>query len=110
MTGVQTCALPIYNFHILLYGLNFLGFQEINRLVSDSSVRDGHYYKRPRMFIDDILKCENIAISTSCSGGVFANLKEDSKESGDVVKDKLLKWGIKNKDKFFVSKDILNLL
>ena len=91
-----------YNFHILLYGLNFLGFQEINRLVSDSSVRDGHYYKRPRMFIDDILKCENIAISTSCSGGVFANLKEDSKESGDVVKDKLLKWGIKNKDKFFV--------
>jgi len=91
-----------YNFHILLYGLNFLGFEEINELISASYQRDGHFYKRPRMFIDEILKCENIIISTACSGGIFAESKEEDKENSDIVKSKILEWGLENKDKLFL--------
>ena len=72
-----------------MYGLNYKGFEEINELISTSYQRDGHFYKRPRMFIDEILKCENVIISTACSGGIFAESKYEDKENSDIVKSYL---------------------
>ena len=91
-----------FNRHILLYALNYEGLEEMNELVSLSYQRDGHFYKRPRVYIDEILSCKNIIISTSCSAGIFTQPKEEDKENSELVKNKVLDWGLKNKDKLFL--------
>lgn len=84
------------SFHLCIYGLNNEGRKEINQLISNAYKRDGSFYRRPRMMIDDVLRCENIAIATACLASALARDIE-----GEVAQ-KLLAWGLENKDKFFL--------
>ena len=84
------------SYHILVYALNYNGKNEINSLITKSYRRDdGHFYKRPRFTIDELLSCNNIIISTACLAGVLSVGSEN-------IYNKLLQWGIKNKDRFFL--------
>jgi DNA polymerase-3 subunit alpha len=84
------------SFHLCIYGLNNEGRREINQLISNAYKRDRSFYRRPRMMIDDVLECENIAIATACLASALARDIE-----GEVAQ-KLLAWGLENKDKFFL--------
>lgn len=83
------------SFHICIYGLNNNGRLEINQLISNAYKRDRSFYRRPRMMVDDVLKCKDIAISTACMAGVFKDLESD-------VAKKVIEWGRLNKDRLFV--------
>lgn len=84
------------NYHILVYALNYNGVKEVNQLITYGYKRDGHFYKRPRFTIGELLSCKNIIISTACLAGVFNRGKDLS------IAQKLLNWGINNKDRFFL--------
>lgn len=56
--------------HILVYALNYEGFREINELISTSYQRDGHFHGRPRFYINELMSCNNVAISTACMAGI----------------------------------------
>lgn len=84
------------NYHILVYGLNDAGRKEVNKLIS-LAYKEDHFYKRPTFFIDELLQCKNVAISTACLGGLFKKQNQDS----EIFK-KLFDWGINNKEKFFI--------
>lgn len=81
--------------HILVYAMNYEGKNEINRLITKSYLRDGHFYKRPRFTIDELLDCKNVIISTACLAGVMNKGSEE-------IYNKLLTWGIANSNKFFL--------
>lgn len=84
------------SYHILVYAINYQGKNEINSLITKSYRRDdGHFYKRPRFTIDELLTCNNVIISTACLAGVLNN-------GTDIIYNKLLQWGVNNKDKFFL--------
>ena len=85
------------NYHILVYALNKEGAREVNQLISNAYKREGQFYKRPRMMIDEIIQCKNIAIATACLAGVFSR---ETKES--PIYQKLLQWGFEHKNKFFM--------
>lgn len=85
------------NYHILVYALNKEGAREVNQLISNAYKREGQFYKRPRMMIDEIIQCENIAIATACLAGVFSR---ETKEA--PIYQKLLQWGFEHKNKFFM--------
>ncbi|MGL5717168.1 MAG: PHP domain-containing protein [Paraclostridium sp.] len=84
------------SFHILVYAINYDGKNEINRLITKSYLRDGHFYRRPRFTIDELLDCKNIIISTACLAGAL-NAKEDKS-----VANKILEWGDKNQGRLFL--------
>jgi DNA polymerase-3 subunit alpha len=83
------------NFHVCVYALNDEGRKEVNSLISKAYRRDGHFYKRPRFYIDELLSCKNIAITTACAQGLLSN------EKSEVYK-KTIDWAKDNKDKFFL--------
>lgn len=84
------------NYHILVYGLNNEGRKEINQLISNA-YKDNHFYKRPTFFIDELFECKNVAVSTAC---LATALRKNNKDS--YVFQRLLEWGLQNKDRFFL--------
>lgn len=71
------------SYHVGVYAMNNNGRLEINDLITKSYVKDGHFYRRPRFSIDELLACENVLITTACIGGVM---------NSDVIMDKLVIW------------------
>jgi len=84
------------SFHLCVYGLNNEGRLEVNQLISNAYKRDRSFYRRPRVMIGDLMNCKNIAIATACLASPLA------KDMDGEVSQKLLEWGLKNKDRFFL--------
>lgn len=84
------------SFHLCIYGLNNKGRLEVNQLISNAYKRDRSFYRRPRVMIGDLINCKNIAVATACLASPLA------KDIDGEVSKKLLEWGLKNKDRFFL--------
>lgn len=85
------------NYHCCLYAKNWEGVKELNKLISSSFNReDNHFYYTPRILIDDLFNTsDNIIVASACLGGVF---NKGHKE----IKDRFLKFFIKNKHRCFL--------
>lgn len=84
------------NYHTVLIARNYDGVQEINRLVTKSFERDGHYYYDPRITFDELFATsKNVIVTTACLAGPL------HKGKGDVV-ERYLNWITKNKDRCFL--------
>lgn len=84
------------NYHCVLIAKNYEGVKELNRLSSKSFLRDGHYYYRPRITLDELIATsDNILITTACIGGVLTSGKKTAQE-------KFLKFLCENKHRCFL--------
>ena len=84
------------NYHVGLYARNFEGFKELNRLVSKSFTRDGHFYYQPRVTIDELISTSNnIIVTTACLGGILSN-------GNDNIQAKFKKFLTKNATRCFL--------
>ena len=55
------------NYHYMMIAKNYDGVKELNKLTSDSFVKDGHYYYNPRMTFDEIKgTSDNILMTSAC--------------------------------------------
>lgn len=53
-------------YHLLVYAKNKKGFLELNKLISTSYKRQGQFYRRPRVLLEDLIKTNNLIVSFSC--------------------------------------------
>lgn len=84
------------NYHCVLIAKNYKGVKELNKLSSKSFLRDGHYYYRPRITLDELISTsENIIVTTACIGGILASGKKTAQE-------KFLKFLCDNKNRCFL--------
>lgn len=85
------------NYHIVLLAKNYEGFKEINRLMTKSFNRDdGHFYYVPRILVDDLLNTsENIIVTSAC-------LASPISKGDEALKNKIISWMIKHKDRCFL--------
>jgi len=77
------------NYHVVLLAKNKDGFYELNKLISESTIRDNrftyddmsgeeHYYYQPRITYKDLKSTsDNIIILSACLGGVLHSAPED---------------------------------
>ena len=80
--------------HIGLYAKNIEGINELNVLVANSTLKDGHFYYNPRITLEELMNTsDNIIVTTACLASPL-NKWEDT--------DKLLKWIIENKHRCFL--------
>lgn len=86
------------NYHIILIARNYDGVKEINLLTSnayDRSETNSHFYGKPRIYIDDLVKTsDNVIVTSACLGGVF-------NKGTPEIKERLLSFMIENKDRCF---------
>lgn len=84
------------NYHCVLIAKNFEGFNELNKLVSQSFNRkDNHFYYVPRISFEELFNTsENIIFTTACVGGVMHKADE-------TVRSKFLKFMCQHKDRCF---------
>lgn len=70
------------NYHCVLIAKNYEGVKEINKLVSNSFNRkDCHFYRYPRIFLDELEKTsDNIIVTSACLGGILHNGTSKAKE------------------------------
>jgi DNA polymerase-3 subunit alpha len=61
------------SYHTILIAKNYEGVKEINRLSSGAFNRDdNHYYFKPRILFDDLVKTsDNVIVTTACLGGAI---------------------------------------
>ena len=61
------------NYHVILIAKNFDGKNELNALVSSSFNRkDGHFYSKPRITMDELINTsDNIIVTSACLGGIL---------------------------------------
>lgn len=84
------------NYHTVLIAKNYDGVKEINRMVTKSFERDGHYYYDPRITFDELFATsDNVIVTTACLAGPL------HKGKGSVA-EKYLNWIIDNKDRCFL--------
>ena len=84
------------NYHTVLIARNYDGVQEINRLVSRSFDRDGHYYYDPRITFGELFgTSNNVIVTTACLTGPL------HKGQGEVV-ERYLDWIVEHKDRCFL--------
>lgn len=83
------------NYHTVLIARNYDGVQEINRMVTKSFERDGHYYYDPRITFDELFTTsKNIIVTTACLASPL------HKGTGNIV-ERYLDWIVANKDRCF---------
>lgn len=88
------------NYHCVLLAKNYDGFLELNKLVSRSFYRDGHFYYTPRIFISELFQTsDNILITTACLGGILGRGVENG--SLELV-DSFIKFLADNKHRCFL--------
>ena len=70
------------NYHVCLYALNYQGFLELNKLISNAGNRKtNHFYFTPRIYFDEFLRIsDNIAVTSACLGGVLNRGTEELKK------------------------------
>ena len=84
------------NYHTVLIAKNYDGVKEINRMVTKSFERDGHYYYDPRVTFDELFATsDNVIVTTACLAGPL------HKGKGDVI-ERYLDWIVDHKDRCFL--------
>lgn len=78
-------------YHTILLAKNYEGVKQINRMSSKSFDRnDGHYYYKPRILFDDLVKNVekgNIFVTTAClAGGLSQTYDKSTLNEDDVSK------------------------
>lgn len=70
------------NYHVILIAKNFDGKNELNTLVSKSFNRkDGHFYSKPRITMDELINTsDNIIVTSACLGGILHGTNEDLRD------------------------------
>lgn len=99
-------------YHTIIIAKNYEGVRQINQLSSESFNRkDGHFYYRPRILFDDLLRVMNdgnIIVTTAClAGPIGQNLvnDDDDKDVADEkqsIIDSWLSMGLANRDNFYL--------
>lgn len=87
-------------YHIGLYSKNYEGVKELNKLVSKSTLKDGHFYFNPRISFEELINTSNnIIITTACLASPLWQLtkKEDVEN-----RDRILKFLKENKHRCFL--------
>lgn len=105
------------NFHWVMMAKNYEGYKELNRLVSNSYYKDGHFYYAPRITMEEMMNTsDNIIHTTACLasplwqlnkeilgvGNKFADRTEEDKERAQNTLDNLVDWIADNKHRVFL--------
>lgn len=82
--------------HIGLYSKNLDGVKELNKLISKSTLKDGHFYFNPRISLEELMNTsDNIIVTTACLASPLWNW--DGKN-----RNILLQWLSDHKDRCFL--------
>lgn len=82
--------------HLGLYAKNFNGILELNTLISNASLKDGHYYYNARITLEELMNTsDNIIVTTAC-------LASPLNKWEDEYKNRLIKWLARNKHRCFL--------
>jgi DNA polymerase-3 subunit alpha len=74
------------SFHIGLYAKNYDGVMELNRLASKSTLKDGHFYKTPRIYFSELKQTsKNIIITTACLQSALWQLRKFENFTNEIL-------------------------